>query len=839
MGIMEELTQEERIAAEKFHYLIDRNMKVFHKWWEPTSCGMNTDVSEELNNKILEHTKNISVNGAQVVGYYGLTIFHQLVCHNYFEAVKILLKKGVDPNVRGAEGKGDYKDSHKGVTPLHLACHSGNYEMVRLLLEYGADTSLCDEMERNCFHFLASAYYQYVCCYSESRNYELMNQRLAISELLKCDINKRDRDGVTPLMRIMQNEYKEFSMILTKKYLEYGADVTIADNEGNTVLMTAVENKHITATDIFVQYPELINKQNNNGDTALHKAFLGNKWNPAAGYMLVEAGADIYIKNNAGETVAEYIRKKAESSHRQLEEKCIFKKPLSFEDYFRIIDDFACDWWGGKNDDYSVFVHRIVRSILRKIDKDDDTELVYAKQLMKKLLWGRDEGSDAIQIFYEEDFDLCMPICEGRYVTTLRDMCIEASWNDLEILPKLMELGIDLNEALVDGYTPAAIVADRVIRPGAGEHVHEGVAKVYDFFDKESMEALNNEGKAAIHLAVWDNCYTLVESMIKKGVDINITADAKDNLGNTPLHIACIRQNVKIAQMLIEAGADDSIINAAEETPAHYLFANYRDFDSDKCYEIMGMLKNVDTPKAKTGETPLILLLKKDPVGVKEITELLLSKGANVNCTDMKGNTPLLIHAEHRCNKDVVKMMLNAGADINARNAEGNSVLHYVLRHGDCELARLLIKKGADYNVVNLKGESPVDIAVENGYGIVLELMTDIKVHIAANESFMELENDDRMYRPEGYDDYDDEGDYEEDEEESYDEEQLEAMRAEHEYQIVLKAYSDTYGAEKGKRLADIVIRMSRMNQKGLTQENMEEYMRLTAEFQVEMQGGN
>lgn len=72
-------------------------------------------------------------------------------------------------------------------------------------------------------------------------------------------------------------------------------------------------------------------------------------------------------------------------------------------------------------------------------------------------------------------------------------------------------------------------------------------------------------------------------------------------------------------------------------------------------------------------------------------------------------------------------MMLNAGADINARNSDGNSLLFFVLKKGDCELARYLIKKGAEYNITNEKGETPVTIAVEKGYDVVLDLMTDIK----------------------------------------------------------------------------------------------------------------
>lgn len=743
MNVENTLTKEELVAAEKFHYVIDRNMKLFHKWWVPSRLGMNPSVGEELNGKVLEHTKNISAAAAQVVGYYGLTIFHQLVCHNYYEAVEILLKKGVDPNVRGAEGKGDYADSHKGVTPLHLACHSGNYEMVKLLLKYGADTTICDDRGRNCFHFLASDYYRYVCDYSDALEENAIEQRVEIAKLLKsdisksyidkcdiykCDINQRDIDGITPLHRLMQNGTKLYTVAFVDMFLEMGADAAIADENGNTALMTAVLKEHVAAVERLAKYPEMVNAQNNAGDTALHKVFEKGNWNGAIGYILVEAGADINIKNNAGVTAAEFVNKQDSDYYWDLVRKCVFKKALRIEDYFEIIDRFGRDWWGHKFDDYNGFIRGIARALLKKIDKDDDTELVYVIKLLKILI-ERHNGCEALQILHEEGYPFDMPICDRSQITTIRDICIEEAWNHIEVIPKLIELGVDLDEALANGRTPAGLVASRIIRPGVGGHVHEGVAMVYDYLGKDAMETLDNEGKAAIHLAVEHNCHTLVEKMIGKGVDINLTTDAPSDAGNTPLHIACIYHNAKIARMLVEAGANDSLVNVEEETPAHCLFSDYNRYDSKTCYEIMEMLTNIDTPKADTGETPLILLQKKNRVGVREITELLLSKGANVNHSDNKGNTPLLIHADYCCDRDVVKMMLKAGADINARNEDGNSLLHYVIEHGDCELARLLIKKGADYNAINHKGETPASMAVKKGYDVVLELMTDIRFY--------------------------------------------------------------------------------------------------------------
>jgi len=58
----------------------------------------------------------------------------------------------------------------------------------------------------------------------------------------------------------------------------------------------------------------------------------------------------------------------------------------------------------------------------------------------------------------------------------------------------------------------------------------------------------------------------------------------------------------------------------------------------------------------------------------------------------------------------------------------------------------------------------------------------------------------------------------------------------EQQYMAILNGYVQMYGEDKGKRLADIAIRITEMSQNGLTQDNMEEYTQLTTAFQAVMQ---
>lgn len=814
------LTSEEVAMAESFHYLLERNMNGYWKWWQDKHDNCNSyHITKELTDKIMEYTQNISVNAVYSVGYYGMTIMHQLVTHNYYDAVELLLKKGIHPDIRGLEGKGDYINCYKGITPLHIACYSGNYKMAKLLLEHGADTTLYDDQERNCYHFLAG-----ISCpirhHNAAHSKEIAKQRLKIAKLLKCDINKKDKKGNTPLLCLVQNSASASSFFLIQHFINCGADVTATDAEGNTPLMLAAENSHITASATLMKYHNLINLQNNVGDTALHKAFYNNKReNAATAYMLMENGADCHIKNHAGKSVADYVKTLERNYYTEQVKKCIFKEPLSFEDYFEILDRFTYGWLEEKYDDYNVFVFEIARAILKKVDKEDDTESVYIKEILEKLLHAHN-GCAAIQLLCQEGYPLCMPIYEHGQITTIRDICLKDIRYDLEeIIPTMQEMGVDINEPLVNGCTPAFLLVNGIWR-NADVSVYERVANVLEFFSVQSMEQLNNEGQAAIHVTAQIHKNPLIlERMIKKGVDVNITTDAPQVTGNTPLHLACMYNNVEAVRLLKAQGADDSITNHKGETPAYCIFEDRNYYNSKSAYKILELLDDIDTPQSETGETPMLHMLRKDYAGVKEMVVLFLHKGVGINTADHKGNTPLLIHADRQCDKDVIKLLLRAGADINARNNDGNHVLLFALQHGDCELARFLIKKGADYNIINEKGETPATIAVERGYDAVLELMTNITVFPLSDDSEADLDD---------YEEYEDNRD---DKENNTISDQL--------YMAILNGYIQMYGKDKGKRLADIAIRMTEMNQNGITPDTMEEYTQLAAAFQAVVQSTN
>jgi hypothetical protein len=125
-----------------------------------------------------------------------------------------------------------------------------------------------------------------------------------------------------------------------------------------------------------------------------------------------------------------------------------------------------------------------------------------------------------------------------------------------------------------------------------------------------------------------------------------------------------------------------------------------------------------------------VMLLDAASYGDALKVKKFLSAGADVNCTDDLGNTPLH-EAVAAGNIQVVSELLSRDANCSAKNNAGDTPLHIAAQgtkikvEGDIQqklpqlktkfhddIAQLLLDKGADRAAQNLRGETPAHIIV-------------------------------------------------------------------------------------------------------------------------------
>ena len=83
----------------------------------------------------------------------------------------------------------------------------------------------------------------------------------------------------------------------------------------------------------------------------------------------------------------------------------------------------------------------------------------------------------------------------------------------------------------------------------------------------------------------------------------------------------------------------------------------------------------------------------------------LLSRGVPVDIRDDNGNSILAVACQNN-DKRLAKLALRRGADINSSNLVGNTPLHFCYKFGHIKLGAYLITKGADKMSKNLVGQT-------------------------------------------------------------------------------------------------------------------------------------
>lgn len=653
-------------------------------------------------------------------GSMGFTVFHLLVWANFYDAVENILPKIPDINVPVSQGKGSLENTCTGATPLMLSCYRGNFKMAELLTAHGADGAVRDEAGRNAYHYLACPHIKNLVnpffCMRDN-----VMQREAVAGLLPDGmINVRDESGLTPLERMLGHDNANVSCALSGVLLDKGADTAGTDEEGNSLLMTAIRKNHMTAAMKLMEKRELVNRKNNEGKTPLHLA--AERSSTELCMALLEKGADKTVPDASGRTPKDIVL-----GGYNMELKQFFDTGRMKLDTLSRLTANAFAGYSPEERDRLAPALYLAGRLVREVDTDDDEELSLVLSILYNALL-YDENCQVLDIIKDAGIDFTSPVHRGGSVECIRDCCLSGNYG-VKVIRKFLELGVDMDEPLIKGRTPANIVASlkerRMLFGGKDDYCE----KAADFFSRESMEYVDDKGTTAMHEAARNDHGEMLRVMIKKGADVNLVQDAPADAGATPLHIACEYGRVNTARLLMESGAEDTLQNNNGETPAHLAVMKKRfggDLSAQERIGVLQALNNVDIAR-NDGKTPLMLLQYLDINTVMEVMPVLLDKGADVNHADNAGNTALLAATQNQCYKGIVKELVRAGADVNGADKNGRTPLHFALRYGDQESARFLIKKGADYNRCDNTGVTPAQIAAEKGYDTVLELMTDIR----------------------------------------------------------------------------------------------------------------
>jgi len=151
-----------------------------------------------------------------------------------------------------------YIDSET-VTPLFVACHHRRKEMIKLLVNYGADINIKNDKGETAFFSNC----KYEC--------DIDMACLLIKYKANPFINDNENNSALHIYSKYLNTYKNYNdkYVMLEYLLELGYNINEKDKNGKTPLMKLCYHDNASVVYFFMQHGSNIYMKDNNGNTAL------------------------------------------------------------------------------------------------------------------------------------------------------------------------------------------------------------------------------------------------------------------------------------------------------------------------------------------------------------------------------------------------------------------------------------------------------------------------------------------------------------------------------------------------------------------------------------------
>jgi serine/threonine-protein phosphatase 6 regulatory ankyrin repeat subunit B len=671
---------------------------------------------------------------------------HQLAIVHYFLENNEIMAKQTEENAKSvpyfiqlatdARLAQTLKDKK---TYLHLACEAGDQEIAAMLIGRGALLDVCDSHGLTPLHRAAKL-----------GNYALVHLLLAAGA---------DPTWKTPDDKTLEALVPASAMAIKSLIATYQTAYLRQQSQKETPLHTAIRQGDKLHFPMLLRYCD-VNKQNKNGETALHLAAYAKEGIFLR--MLIENGANIEAQDKKGFTPLMSAAAKNQHINRtkwllHLGANC-HAQDINGRTLLQIVAE--------RSDRPAKLFFDLIYNHLPL----DDFEKIPSKRMYKAM------EEDDLTLFFQM-------INLGHPVKTEKESLLQTaiSVDAAQIAMVLTDwFEAKLPYTLEQLYTQGAkklFSMHYTKQLSKVEIKSTDISKAESWIIKDDLQSAWTPGQHSIdflmidsktknsmlHLAAKSNSVKVGQFLLWYGLNPN----EKNRLGNTPLHMAAHFQHKELIELLLNHGADPHAINNNGWTPLSLalqksvepnLVGLFTAKETHVNLSVEGrsqLLRAIEGDKTQIENNLIVLgaklslseaykvnrkdlflssykeritisdeksenLAKLDFASVdfliqqKSLQKLLESDIAIdfAMCSSENSNNLLHLAAKYDC-REIAEFLLWFGLDANVSNKLGNTPLHMAAHFSHMEIVKSLLEGGVDLQSQNNQGFTPLTLALQ------------------------------------------------------------------------------------------------------------------------------
>ncbi|CAB3387873.1 Hypothetical predicted protein [Cloeon dipterum] len=555
-----------------------------------------------------------------------------------------------------------------GKTALHCAVEHGHLDLVRELIERGADIGDIDEKGWNALHF--------ACKFVENVPFELFTLFYSKNTLVYTE---ETFAGQTALHILFENctRHSETARKLVLFLIEHD------QLETGGITLRVAWDRQLALIDVLFKHE--ISEGRKGTKSSLHWAA---EWNDEA---LLEKWIGLFHGELDGkdENGATALHLAAEKGHHAFLNR-LLKYGADHD-----IDD--------KNGNTPLQVAcarnfmEIASDLLSCNARVDWTDREGRTVLHHVARWNRTYYMNGM---LERNVDVTARDNEGKNV-------MHYALKNFELVSLLHEKDVELaGQVTKDGSTSLHLAASEEIAvAGFEKSIQEVIQWLVEKINVD-VDGINNAGQTALMLACEHGKVYAVKYLLDKNADVG----KRDQEGRTVLHYATRSRAMDVLEIILShEGIDLTLRDSEGQNVLHYAL-------QDMAIVLFLHGKNGELAKevANRGRTSLHLALEKSHVSLEVIRWLVEDIQLDVNVHNEDGETTLLLACERHKWAIVDFLLTQEGLQVNVCDRKGRSPLLFAARSGNSDIARKLLEHGADLNFRDGEGKNVMHHAVQH-----------------------------------------------------------------------------------------------------------------------------